>query len=435
MSGSLAGWLAVEAWPTLSVLRRTPLEVERIARGRAAATLRAAAATPFGRERLQDAGLGVHAGSPALRDPFTAMRDIPPVSKAELRAAGDAALQGGRRDPSWHSTRSSGSTGEPFRVHYDGRAWAILKYLVKARARRACGVGLLDRLAVLDAMPPGAPEPSIGARAGRVRTVSVLQPADQVAQQLSAFAPDAIYGLPSALLEVSAALSQDRRSLRPRVVFTSGEILPSPTRETLVGAFGCPVLDVYGTSETKEIAWECCLGIPHLNADVVHLEVLNPAGVPVASGEEGDLVATLLVNRAMPLLRYRIGDRGTLRKGPCACGFPLPCMGVVAGRETEYLEIGGRRISPYLLTCALEPVDGMRRYRVAQRPGDRLRVEALVDPCARRTAAAGIRARIAAAVGPTVRVDVELVDDFPAGAGRKFRVVEPLHREAASQPR
>ena len=35
-------------------------------------------------------------------------------------------------------------------------------------------------------------------------------------------------------------------------------------------------------------------------------------GNALPPGVKGDLVATVLVNRAMPLLRYRTGDRGTL---------------------------------------------------------------------------------------------------------------------------
>ena len=68
-------------------------------------------------------------------------------------------------------------------------------------------------------------------------------------------------------------------------------------------------------------------------------------------------MATSLVNHAMPLLRYRMGDRGSLLPGRCECGLAFPLLGVVTGREADMLELqGGRRVSPYALTCALERV-------------------------------------------------------------------------------
>jgi phenylacetate-coenzyme A ligase PaaK-like adenylate-forming protein len=169
-----------------------------------------------------------------------------------------------KRRAGWWSSRSSGSTGEPFRVFYDARAWALLKYLVKLRARRACGVEPHHRLAVLDAIPPHQEQRSLLARTGRVRTISVLQPAQRTAAALAELAPAAVYGLPSALLETAAALEGRGQWARPLRLFTSGELLNPSLRRTLESAYGCRVFDVYGTSETKEIAWECPLGSLHL---------------------------------------------------------------------------------------------------------------------------------------------------------------------------
>ncbi|MFN2431354.1 MAG: phenylacetate--CoA ligase family protein [Gemmatimonadota bacterium] len=381
---------------------------------------------PFQRERLLQ--VGIDPWGAAGRDPFGALRALPPVTKTELRAAGEHALAGGRLDPSWHSSRSSGSTGEPFSMHYDPRCWALLKYVVKLRARLACGVLPWDRVAVLDAVPAKPP-----ARLARIRTVSVLQPAESVANELAAFRPQAIYALPSALLEAAGALRARGTRLSPRVVFTSGELLGSALRQALVEKFGCRVHDVYGTSETKEIAWECRRGSAHVNADVLHVEVLDDAGRPSEPGEEGDIVVTLLVNRAMPLLRYRTGDRGRLAPGTCACGLALPLLGVVTGRETDTLTLPGDRwISPYVLTCALEAVPGMQRYQITQLAPDRLRVTAVVEPSHRAEAEARVRAAVLEATQTRLEVDVLLVERFEREPGVKFRVVQPLPPQGAA---
>ena len=100
---------------------------------------------------------------------------------------------------------------------------------------------------------------------------------------LLAFAPDAIYGLPSALLEVASVLRDRGQTLAIARVFTSGELLRPAVREAIADAFQARVFDIYGSSETKEIAWECPEGAIHVNADVIHLEVLDDDGRPCPS--------------------------------------------------------------------------------------------------------------------------------------------------------
>ena len=408
-------------WPAPGLPSTALAELRR---GRLSRLLRTAWGTPFYGERFRHAGL-----RPGDRDlaeaPEAALSALAPVTKAELRAAGLSALAGGVVRPEWHWSHSSGSTGEPFRVYYEPRAWATLKYLVKLRARRACGLRLRDRVALLDALRPA---PAAAAAAGRWTRISVLQPATAVADALDAFRPGVVYGLPSALLEAGAALGPRAARLGVRAIFTSGELLSRATRETLAGRFGARVYDVYGTSETKEIAWECPAGGLHVNVDVVHLEALDDDGCPVPPGTEGDLVATLLVSHAMPLLRYRTGDRGALHAGGCACGRSLPLLGVVTGRAADTLVFaGGCRISPYALTCALEEVDDILRYQVTQLDATRVRVRAVAAGAADRMLVAGrVQGALRAGVAPFLDAEVEFVDRLPTGPRAKFRVVQPL---------
>jgi phenylacetate-CoA ligase len=421
---SVGFWVAADAWRTLRAARLAPDALQALARARLARMLRAASATEFYRRRLDAAGV---CGDELMLEssPEQVLQTLAPAGKAELRAAGGEILLGGKLRPEWRSSSSSGSTGEPFRVYYEPRAWATLKILVKLRARRACGTHPTDRVALLDAVPPSSAQPSPAARVARI---SILQPAATVAGELAAFGPDTVYGLPSALLEAAEALAARGVRLRVRRVFTSGELLRPAARQAIASAFGARVFDIYGSSETKEVAWECLAGGMHVNADVVRLEVLDDASRPLPDGVEGNLVATLLVNRAMPLLRYRIGDRGSLLTGRCDCGHPFPLLGVVTGRRADVMVLaGGRRVSPYALTCAMERVGDVLRYQVIQLEPARLRVSAILDPGADRSRIAGrIRSVMRGEIAHFLETEVEFVDRLPTGPRAKFRVVEPL---------
>jgi len=419
-------WLGVDAIPTLRAPRLAFNDLEMLAQRRLSRLLAWAAETKFYGERMRAAGIRVRKGL-LERDPEGVLEALSPVGKQELRSAGTGVLSGGQIQREWLSSSSSGSTGEPFRVYYDARAWATLKHLVKLRARHACGMRLNDRIALLDAVPLGAkgPDPS---RKSRVARISVLQPAGAIAAQLVQFAPDVVYGLPSALLEVAAALRERGERVSVRLLFTSGELLQPAVREKLARAFSARVFDVYGSSETKEIAWECPAGGMHVNADVVRVEILDDAGRVVPFGIEGQIVATVLVNYAMPLLRYRIGDRGSLLPDPCSCGRSLPRFGVVTGRQADVLVLaGGQRVSPYFVTCALENVGDLVRYQVTQLDQSRVRVRAIVGSDSDRCQVADrVRTALQAQVAPFLETEVEFVDRLPTGPRAKFRVVQSL---------
>ena len=63
-----------------------------------------------------------------------------------------------------------------------------------------------------------------------------------------------LYGFPGHLLRLAGTAAG---RLRPRLIFTSGELLDAVTRRGIEAGFGAPVFDVYGCTEIKEIAWEC----------------------------------------------------------------------------------------------------------------------------------------------------------------------------------
>lgn len=90
----------------------------------------------------------------------------------------------------------------------------------------------------------------------------------------------------------------------------------------------------------------------HLMAEGLYLEIVRE-GRAARQGEEGEILVTDLLNFAMPLIRYRIGDVGVWEAGDCLCGRKLPRLKRVAGRATDFL-VGhdGRLVSGPFLTLA-----------------------------------------------------------------------------------
>ena len=149
----------------------------------------------------------------------------------------------------------------------------------------------------------------------------------QIARELGA----TVYaGTPSFfanLLDTARKLGLDpRRDLRYRIGFSTAQALTPALRRELESGFGVELFDHCGEALIGPVAGECrAHGGMHLHKGELFLEFLDPeSGAPVGAGEVGELVATHLGRRALPLVRYAPGDAYRLIAGDCPCGDPSP---------------------------------------------------------------------------------------------------------------
>jgi phenylacetate-CoA ligase len=383
---------------------------------------------PYYRRLLDGAGLrpdDVRSVDDLGRLPLTSRATIQALPVEDTLAAGC--------DPKRLLVRTtSGSTGAFLAIRRAPAEQLILSAF-RWRALYALGLRPWDKVAVvgLTTYPdPGFVQAAIRllGRFGLFRTtiVDCRQEVGGVAAALAEARPDAVVGIPGAISQVCAALG--REVVRPKLVVTGGEVLTPLMRRQMAEAFGAPVRDIYGSHEFRVIAWECTkTGEYHTSDDTLAIEVLA-ADRPAAPGEAGELVATNLYARAMPFLRYRLGDvvvRGSER---CPCGAPFATLRAVEGRMIDYLTLpDGRLLHPY--TLSLEIPDRwpwIRRYQLLQERRDRvrLRVEAHAPPGP--DVLAGVRARLTELLGPGVEVSVEVVDALGLDPNGKFRVTRSL---------
>ena len=133
-----------------------------------------------------------------------------------------------------------------------------------------------------------------------------------------------------------------------RAVFTDGEPLYPFLRTKIEQAFQARVYDTYGNTELCGLIQECEYNQMHLIPEFGYLEILDEDNQPVPAGKEGYFVWTALINDVMPLIRYRIGDRGCWQdSGPCACGRVFPTVIPTITRDSDLLRCpDGRILSP-----------------------------------------------------------------------------------------
>ena len=117
-----------------------------------------------------------------------------------------------------------------------------------------------------------------------------------------------------------------------------------------------------------------------MNSDKLVIEFIKE-GESVSNGERGEIVCTNLINYAMPLIRYNLGDIGIPSKDPCECGINLPMMSHVEGRADDLLtSTDGRIISPSVFfPYPFSSMDGIKQFKVIQERRNKLTIELVIN--------------------------------------------------------
>jgi len=330
-----------------------------------------------------------------------------------------------------HTSGTSGTSLNIWLSRDTVRGWYAL---FEARCRRWYGVSRHDRWAMMGGqlvVPRAQRQPPFwvwNAGLNQLYMSSYHLSPDAIPHYLEALRRYRIrylLGYTSSLYALAAAaLERGLEVPRMKVAVANAEPVFDYQRRAIAKAFGCPVRETYGMAEIVTAASECDRGNLHLWPEAGITEVIG-----------GELICTGLFNPDMPLIRYRVGDRGKLgAAGDCSCGRTLPVLLSLEGRTDDMLfTADGCRIG------RLDPVfkEGLpiQEAQIIQEELDRVRVVYVpatgFDSRAERLIAERLRARM----GP-VRIDFEAVAAIPRGVNGKFRAVicnlPPEQRPASS---
>ncbi|MBQ7801508.1 MAG: AMP-binding protein [Oscillospiraceae bacterium] len=139
----------------------------------------------------------------------------------------------------------------------------------------------------------------------------------QQKELMEAERPENFIGFPVPLLGL-ARFCGDGFPLRRALV--SGDACPAGVMAELERLF--PVYPHYGSREMGLGGAVTCPAHEgmHLRENHVLAEIVDERGAPLPDGQWGELVITTIGLEAMPLIRYRTGDRARFLAEPCPCG-------------------------------------------------------------------------------------------------------------------
>jgi hypothetical protein len=353
---------------------------------------------------------------PLPEDVLAVLRGLEPLSRQDVRRH-RVRLFSESGDPStWRGVRSTGTTGEPVEVVLDDRARAAEAAVLGEHVDRTLGSdrwrgGDLIFLALHEgAMSRAQRSPwSEHALVIKWNLIRAWQDRDdRFVRTLEWVRDRVVTGLPSTLELIAARVRGTSMAglVRPALVVISGEVVEPEARRSIEVALGCPVTSLYTISEAGILGTACPFEVGyHVEERTAFLEILDASGAPSL---EGEVVATPLENRAMPLIRYRTGDRARWADQPCGCGHPGPRLILLGGRRPARLvSAAGASVNVVRFAKTLAGLD-VDRFGFDQGPGGVVVTYQARRPLDRASRSV-VEASVRLALGPETMVRVERV--------------------------
>lgn len=377
----------------------------------------------FYRKKFDSVGIkpeDIKSMSDISRIPFTTKREIAQSPIDDLLARGYKLRR-------CHVETTSGSSGLKLQIAFDYRAKDFCD-CIYGRALFAIGYKPWESMAYF--WPQTNHKKEFHEYLGLMRKDWIASNinTDEQLRILLKLKPKIIYGFPSILVILAKKIEREKKyfnALRPRFIVSHAELLTEEARNYIESVFKCPVYNEYGATEFGfRMAWECKerQGL-HIDADSVLIEFLKD-DKPVCPGEKGEMVITGLVNYAMPLIRYKIGDWGVPSDRQCKCGRGLPLIERIEGRDDDFIVLpSGRVISPRQIVPLVEQFKEVREFKIVQELKNKITIYVVKDEKFESEISSKILNEIYKIIDKEVDVSIKFVEEIPRTPRGKLRAV------------
>jgi phenylacetate-CoA ligase len=366
-------------------------------------------------------------------DPLAALHSLPLLTKDTIRTQADALTSKDIHTRRWFYNTSGGSTGEPVRFIQDA------EYADKSLALTMLYSQRIGKLPGESELRVWGSERDIfaGTVSLRARLVNALthtryinafrmtpESMKESIRQINVQRPKLIVAYAQAMYELAAFAEREGIRVMPQnAIITSAGTLYDFMRSRIESVFGCPVYNRYGSREVGNIACERpkAAGLFSLPWGT-YIEIVDDKGHPVPPGTEGEIIITSLINFAMPLLRYRIGDRGSFLE-PSPHSDTGQVLGRISGRVVDsFIAQDGTIVDGEYFTHLMYFRPWVLKFQVVQQSVNKVTFFVVPgDIPVSKTEIEEITAKTRLVLGEAVDVSFEFSDDIAAGPSGKYR--------------
>ncbi len=251
--------------------------------------------------------------------------DLPVIVKSDYQNSDKNLISDSVEKKDLYTGYTSGSSGHPFSYAKDKFAHSMTWALIKNRYEDF-GLTLNSRQARFYGIPferiDFMKEKFKDFLSNRLR-FPVFDLSDEMLEKFlkrfesSAF--DYVYGYTNSIVLFARFIIRKNIVLKKvcpslKVCICTSENCTEEDKKIITEAFGVPTVNEYGTSEVDMIAFEDFNGNWKLSEENIFIEILDDEGNRLTKGGEGRIILTALHNKAMPFIRYEIGDKAVIEK-------------------------------------------------------------------------------------------------------------------------
>jgi phenylacetate-CoA ligase len=259
--------------------------------------------------------------------------------------------------------------------------------------------------------------------------------AREFASLLESRKPHFIMGYPSALESLAHLAGKGSGNWRPKAVLYSSEPLYEHQRTEIEDYFSAPIRGFYGCAERVVSAAQCKNGKYHLSLVDGYFEGQFGRDSQSILDSNCPALVTTLLNRAMPLIRYELGDTLSVNTGQsCECGCTLPILSPVLTKlEDSVVTPSGRVVSPSILTWAFKDLPGLMRSQIVQTSPSTIEVLIVVDDKLVLNVANKLTERLEKFTFGEMSISVKIVPDLKLTKAGKTRFVVNEYRRRSDE--
>lgn len=215
-------------------------------------------------------------------------------------------------------------------------------------------------------------------------------------------------------------LKQGLKLPKFKVVITNAEPLYAHQKETIEKAFSCVAIETFSACEFSFGSNQNMEGHMYIWPEAGFVEVLDENGNIKPSGK-GQLIITGFLNKAMPLIRYKLGDTATLNTGQKG-SLNYDYFEEITGRTDDMVvTIDGKFVG------RLDPVFksniNIKESQIIQEDYSKFTIKLVPDKGFSEKDIDSITERLKDRVGKEIEVNFEIIDQIPRGANGKFKAV------------
>lgn len=246
----------------------------------------------------------------------------PILTKDELRNNNSQFLAEDKDPKKMYQEHTSGTSGKPLNVYWSKDTTQFYYSLVERRIRNWHGININDKYLMIGGqlvVPYNQKKPPYWVRVKSINQMYLssyhisIDTIKHYAEAINKFQPKYMFGYASSMYSLAYFIKQTGIKIQPlTAAISNAEPLLNYQKELIEEVFNCTMVNTYGMSEL--VAAGCTYKTDEmvLFPEVGIINTYDFNEDKIVADQAGRFICTGIINKDMPLIKYELGDSGTL---------------------------------------------------------------------------------------------------------------------------